>query len=162
MDWLDWVEATHQRIVLFRLIDSDWTNQLKPCWFTTAWKSNDQGTRGIGKFSVLTCFCRKNKTSEGHYLQQMCVHVLCIFHKIARWAPDEAAIININIPRLGNKVIASPSSGLRWDVNVAHWPPLAQHKSSQIRCRTAPKCFEPSTTKDCLIRFVCSVFNGTL
>ena len=42
MDWLDWVEAIRQRIVLFRLIDSDWTNQLEPCWFTTAWNSNHQ------------------------------------------------------------------------------------------------------------------------
>ena len=36
---------------------------------------------------------------------------------------DEAPIIHINISRLGNKVIASPSSALRWEVNVA------QHRS---------------------------------
>ena len=45
---------------------------------------------------------------------------------------DEAPIININITRLGNKVIASPSSGLRWDVNVAHWP-YTQIFSDQIQ-----------------------------
>ena len=48
---------------------------------------------------------------------------------------DEAPIIHINISRLGNKVIASPSTALRWEVNVAPgWP------STQIWPGSAPEC----------------------
>lgn len=53
---------------------------------------------------------------------------------------DEAPIIHINISRRGNKVIASPSSGLRWEVNVAHWP---NTNLAQIGLQAAPECFEP-------------------